>query len=289
MDSRAPLGGIVVATDFSAHARAAVDRATRLPFGPGSRIDLLHVGAEEQRVDATRLLDEARGEVARTLATSREVGVDLVASFADGPPFLAIADHAHHARAELVVLGRHGERRFRDALIGSTAERVIRHGSVSVLVVAGSPEAPYRRPLVAVDMSASSRLALELAVRICDPDLAKIDVIHVVSLPNRLHVSETQLVPALERRLDELKRDRRAEVAAFLATVDLGVRWNIEVASGDPRAVILGEVKARGIDVVALGTKGRTGIPRVLVGSVAEAVVRAAPCDVLVARLPERP
>jgi nucleotide-binding universal stress UspA family protein len=79
-----------------------------------------------------------------------------------------ITRSAHHGRAELVVLGRHEEkeRSWRDRLLGTTAERVIRNGDVSVLVVAEPAKAPYRRPLVAVDMSQSSRLALQLALRL---------------------------------------------------------------------------------------------------------------------------
>lgn len=53
---------------------------------------------------------------------------------------------------------------------------------------------------------------------------------------------------------------------------------------GDPRSVILDAVARRGCDLVALGTHGRSGLSHVLLGSVAEAVVRAATCDVLVAR-----
>jgi nucleotide-binding universal stress UspA family protein len=288
MDTRTPLGNIVVATDFTDHAGLALDRALQLPLGPGSLIDLVHVCSETDRVEATRLLDELRVDAARRLQ-ARGTNIEVVTSLDHGTPFAVITDHAHHSRAELVVLGRHGERRFREALIGSTAERVIRHGSVSVLVVGSPPQRPYRRPLVAVDGSESSRLALVLAARICDPALHEIDVLHVVSMPSRLHTSETRLVPALERRLDQLKQEARAELAELLAAVDLGVRWNLVVESGDSRSVISDEARSRGADVIAIGTKGRTGLARVLLGSVAEGVMRAAPCDVLIARLPEKP
>ena len=290
---RAPLGGIVVGIDPSPHSRQALDRAVRIPLQLGASLDLVYAIDDERysaiaahrEGEARQLLDEARASAERFLPSA---GMhDAVTSFAWGTPFAVIADRAHHERAELVVVGRHGERRFRDLVIGSTAERVIREGSVSVLVVAAPPETAYRRPLVAVDMSDSSRLALELAARICDPNLDAIDVLHVISMPSRLHVSGGGLVPALERRRDEVEQSVRAELLTFLGTVDAGVRWYITVKFGEPRAVILDEAKQRRADVLALGTKGRTGLARVLVGSVAEGVIRGAACDVLVARLPE--
>ena len=64
------------------------------------------------------------------------------------------------------------------------------------------------------------------------------------------------------------------------------MKWNVVIRTGDPRQIILEEAKQRGSDLVALGTQGRTGLAHILVGSVAEAVLRSASCDVLVARLP---
>lgn len=142
--------------------------------------------------------------------------------------------------------------------------------------------------LVAVDSSDSSRLALELAARIGDPKLDAIDVLHVSSMPRRLHATGGELVPVLERRRDEVAPDVRRQLLTFPGTVDANVRWNVTVKFGEPRAVILDEeAKQRGGDLLALGTKGRTGLARVLVGSVAEGVIRGAACDALVARLAE--
>jgi len=291
--SHAPFGGIVVGLHPSPHARYALDRAVRLPLQLGASLDLVYAIDEERYTqivahregEAREILEEARASVSPLLPSA---GMhEVTTSFAWGSPFATIVDRAHHGRAELVVVGRHAERRFRELLIGSTAERVIRNSSVSVLVVATPPETTYRRPLVAIDMSASSRLALELAARICDPDLDAIDVLHVISMPSRLHATGRTLVPALERRRDEVEQGVREELMTFLGTVDAGVRWNLTVKFGEPRTVILDEARERGVDLLALGTKGRTGLARVLVGSVAEGVIRGSACDVLVARLPE--
>jgi nucleotide-binding universal stress UspA family protein len=230
--------------------------------------------AAQREAEVKQLLEDARNEAEHSLPAT---GIhDVVASFEWGTPFKIIANRAHHGRAELVVLGRRGERQLSDVILGSTADRVVRSGSVSVLVVATEPSAPYRRPLVAVDMSDSSRSALELAARICDPAINAIDVVHVVSF--RPHRGS--------RRHEQTVRD---EVASFAGALNVGVRWNVIVKFGEPRAAILDAANEHGTDLIALGTKGRSGLSRMLLGSLAEGVLRDASCDVLLARLPEFP
>ena len=210
---------------------------------------------------------------------------EVLVSIAHGTPFVEIIRQARDGKADLIVVGRHGERTFREMLIGSTVERVIRKGDVSVLLVTQASEGRYRRPLVAVDMSASSRLALELALRICPAD-GTIDVVHVVSLPSPARNIEVALVPdIIVRRLEE-EQSARTKLSEFLHSVDATGRWNIVLKSGDPREVILEEARSRRSDLIVMGTKGRTGLAHVLVGSIAEGVLRAASTDVLVARLP---
>ncbi len=245
------LGGIQVATDFSEGANWALERARLLPLRRGAGLELLHVApADASEAEVRKRLDPLRSR-------------DFAVSIARGRPSVEIVRSAHHGRFELIVLGRHGDRTFRDLLIGSTAERVIRQGDVSVLVVAKPPEQPYRRPVVAVDFSESSRLALKLALRMTDAT-APIVVVHAADEAGRHRADLAGLV-------DEAARDRGHEIV---------------FETGDPRQVILDLAQKRHADLIALGTQGRTGLPHLLIGSVAEGVLRAAERDVLVARLP---
>lgn len=270
MSEARELGSILVATDFSESAQHALDRTALLPLGLGSSIEVLHVAGERELTgeDMPRL-EEARQRVQRALDSAGRSRHHVVVSSDRGRPFEEIARVAHHDHAELVVLGRNGERRFRHKLLGSTADRVIRHGDVSVLVVAGTPEGPYRKPLVAVDLSESSRLALALVLGLHRGSPEPIDVLRVTPHPAG-------------------EREARAELVMFLAEMQAPrAGWNAIVRPGDPRTVILEQARRRLSDLIALGTKGRTGLPHVLLGSVAEAVIRDARCDVLVARLPK--
>lgn len=279
---RPGFGHVVVGLDFSPRAKHALERAMRLPLQIGGILEMVHAIDEERfpaivahrELEARQLLDEARDRAERSLPSD---GIhDVVATFDWGAPFKIIADRAHHGRAELVVVGRRRERQLGDVIAGSTSDRVIRNGSVPVLVVADPPSAPYRRPLVALDMSDTSRLALELAARLCDPSEGSIDVVHVISVPSRSHATRATHEHSV-----------RAEVAAFVASVNAGVRWNIIVKFGEPVAAILDEASLRGADLIALGTRGRGRLARTLLGSVAEGVLRNTTRDVLVAKLPE--
>ena len=181
-EDRRPLGNVLVATDFSAAGTYAVGRAARLPIGPGSTLTVLHVlrpgCAPEDRADAECALGYAASVAADSVARVGRKGVDVFPHLTEGTPFVEIIRGARHGRNELIVVGRHGERTFRELLLGSTAERVIRKGDTSILVVASRPAAPYARPLVAVDCSDTSRRAVELAWRLADPGLQALDVVH---------------------------------------------------------------------------------------------------------------
>jgi len=275
---RKPLGHILVALDLSAASAAVIERAARLPVSPGSTITLFHIvpqgldlpsapnAAAEEEV--RRFLAAGAARIAKLAAT----GVNVLTALGHGDPFVEIIRRARREQAELVVLGRHGDRTFADALIGSTAERVLRNGDVPLLIVNGAPAGVYRRPMVAVDLSDTSRRALELALRVIDPQ------------------ADPQIVHAWNMRTggDPEERDGSA-LARFLAGFgDAAARWRVIVGPGDARTIILAEAARQEVDLLVLGTRGRSRLAHLLVGSVTEAVVRAAKCDVLVARPAER-
>jgi nucleotide-binding universal stress UspA family protein len=289
MSGRRPLGNVLVATDFSAAATWAVEQAARLPMGLGSTLTVLHVVAPEcsaeDRIEAERALAYAVSTAADSAARAGRQGVQIFPRLVEGTPFVEIVRGARHGRNELIVVGRHGERTFRELLLGSTAERVIRKGDTSILVVAPRPAAPYDRPLVGVDCSDTSRRAVELAWRLAGEGARALDVVHAYEPipPSTLRRASVFGEPAIEYRL-AARRQAQAATEAFLAAGEAAPPTNVIVREGDARQVILDLAVQRDADLVAVGTHGRAGVAHVLLGSVAEAVVRSAGSDVLVAR-----
>jgi len=292
---REPLGNVLVATDFSTFAGAAVQRAAQLPMTQGSTLTVLHVvppGCRaEDRADAQRALDDAasaaRDAAAQIGCPTRDVFPRLV----EGTPFVEIVGATHHGRNDLVVVGRRGDWTFREFLLGSTAERDVRKSETAVLVVASAPTAPrYGRPLVALDCSETSRRALKLAWRLADPAVRALAVVHAYpAIPETaIRRAGFSLEDALECRR-ESERRARAELESFLMAGSAPIPTTIMLHDGDPRRVILDLLEERRADLVAVGSHGRSGLPYVLLGSVAEAVIRAGTCDVLVAHSPGPP
>ena len=274
---------------FLRGAARAIARAVRLPIAPGSAINILHVlpGAPQAKTEAAtrHALDQAAGAARKAIREAGRTDVDVFTHIVRGKPFVEIIDHGRHTKANLVVVGRHGQRPFRDLLLGSTAERVIRKGATPVLVVDSRGTSPYRRPLVAVDGSETSRRAFELALQVTG-SVDSIDVVHSYGVPYESGMRRTGIGEKdLEEYGLETGKTARAMVDAFLATYKAtGKVFSIVLCRGDPRVVILRVATQRRSDLLALGTHGRSSLAHVLIGSVAEAVVRAAPCDVLVAR-----
>lgn len=269
---------ILVGVDHSEASRWAVERAAWLPRSDESVVTLLRVIHRDLQLaplldalaedDAPALLEEAQ-QAARAAAAASGASMHVLSAVCHGIPFVEIIRRAREDRADLILVGGQTTRMLGDAFIGSTAERVVRKAGNPVLVVAKRPSGPYRHPLVAVDLSPTSQRAAALALRLVSPGVTTVDVVHAKGPAH----SEAEVLRAVAECLAPIGRP--------------GIEWNVIVRDGDARRVILHEAAERQADVLVLGTHGRSAIPHLLIGSVAEGVVRAASCDVGVAR-PEK-
>jgi nucleotide-binding universal stress UspA family protein len=132
------------------------------------------------------------------------------------------------------------------------------------------------------DFSERSRYALRYAWLLARELGARLIVLHVVPPPPvTIHGEMIAFVPPEERDLDELRERLRAYQADTPA-----VPVDHFLEEGDPAAVILRVAKTTPCDLIVMGTHGRTGLGRLLMGSVAEEVVRKAPCPVITVKVP---
>jgi nucleotide-binding universal stress UspA family protein len=284
---------ILCPIDFSAGSQQAMRVAVRLANEHGAELVLLHtwhvppmafsgesmLSAEiiqEMRDDAQRGLDAAF-HAAAVLGAKR-----ATAKLATGVPWDTITETAE-AGFELIVIGTHGRTGLPRFLLGSVAEKVVRHAPCSVLTVRHDGNLqPFRHVLCPVDFSASSRQAMELAAELVAPGGAGITLLHVLELP--IAFSGEPRLPELYRDLDKRSADLLDEWTTQLRTktsVPVTARSRIGGAGGETLAVIDDD---RTFDLVVMGSHGRSGIARALLGSAAEKVVRHARCPVVVAR-----
>jgi nucleotide-binding universal stress UspA family protein len=141
--------------------------------------------------------------------------------------------------------------------------------------------------LVPVDYSEHSQVALGYAVflaRGLGPDKATLDVVHIWDRPS--YVPENVMVgkPGSQKSLVDLIRDNaEAEMADFLERClpEAGVTVTHHLESGEPSSAILRTAKSSNADLVVIGSHGRTGVRYLLLGSVAEKLVRLCPMPVI--------
>jgi len=139
--------------------------------------------------------------------------------------------------------------------------------------------------LVPIDFSTYAEQALDYAVTLAKQLQARVTLLHVIQPP--LIAGADMGVWPSPAFVEELEAAVTRDLEGYLARVTAaGLEGEIAVVHGVPFQEILDTTKARQVDLIIMGTHGRTGLPHILLGSVAEKVVRLAPCPVLVARQP---
>jgi nucleotide-binding universal stress UspA family protein len=287
---REPLRALLVSTDFSKGAERALERALLLPLAPEAKVHIVHVLPRhlpaklrpKAESEARRRLEQVLSEVRKRKAGTK---INVTSEILCGETFVEILRTSRSRSVELIVLGRHGRRPIRDMFIGTTAERVVRKGDVPILVVNLKPTHPYRHPLIATDLENSSRRAVDLALRVLDTNVKRVNVVHAFQVPFEGFVTASASPGDKIEWRRSYQRTAVTGMSTFLAPYQhSGVLWKTFIRQGDPRSVVLAAAARCQADLIALGTHGKSGIAHALLGSVAEWVITAATCDVLVAK-----
>lgn len=191
---------IVVATDFTEHARTVFDAGIRAARLFGARLHVLHVNEEElyfgghSSEDVSRFLEDVASKRLPWLdglaAEARDAGVDAEPVSRSGAASDGIMAYADEVDAGLIVLGTVGARGLRGLLTGSTAKKILRYAERPTLVV--SPEARVRTPsepgtfehvLYPTDVSAASHAGISVAEMLCQRTGARLTLAHILKLP----------------------------------------------------------------------------------------------------------
>jgi nucleotide-binding universal stress UspA family protein len=226
---------------------------------------------------------EAVERVEAVLGDDLEVETDLLY----GTPHEAIlADAADHD-ADLVVMGTHGRTGLDRLLVGSTTERVVRLADRPVFTVGpdAEPTDGYRNVLVPTDGSSGVEPAIECALDVAEAFDATVHGLFVADVRSFMSEDGGYDVPVPDAVIDALEEQGEsatATVAEMASARDVAAET--EVVDGVPTSGILDYADQHDVDLVVMGTHGRTGFGRLLLGSVAENVVRKADCPVLTVR-----
>jgi nucleotide-binding universal stress UspA family protein len=262
----------------------AMIAATVPPFGmpaPTPLASATEGSYEAMEAQAKHLVEDA----ARRLAAS---GVTIESrTVCDRPPN-AILDRAREVDADLIVLGSRGHGLFESALLGSVSAEVVDHSSRPVLIARRDRA---DRVILAEDGSASAAIARRALRRLPVLHAAHFRVLSVAEIDPALNAwlqgAAAGRMPdpaaAYDPEIVNVREEHEALAARSAARLRAeGLRAEGQVATGNPAHQLVEAAVGWDADLIVLGTRGRTGLKRLLLGSVARAVLQHAPCSVLI-------
>ena len=274
-------------TDFSASASRALKLAARLAASHGATLhifhaELLHVEAPAEKADA---LENYAERARRLLGQERRNGLPELKVSHDHSVFAfdAIMQATDEHHPELIVMGTHGRSGFSKLLMGSTAEKVLRHASCNVLTVKAGAAVPengaFRRLLVPVDFSPWAGRGLDGARALREDADATIYLVHVVEpVPPMYYAGDVssrfELDPDLRERIERNLRTWAGDLPDS----------KLVITEGSAALEVARLAEALEVDLIVMSTKGLTGAEHLLVGSVTERVCRFATVPVLTMR-----
>jgi len=299
---------ILVPLDGSRFAEAALPLATRLARSTGARIHLIMahepvpalvgMGDTPPLVDVDwRNRDEEHSYLAAMSGELLREGFPLV-HYRDleGAPGPALCEEVDRIMADLVVMATHGRGAIGRLWLGSVADHLVRHLSIPVLLVhPAEAEAPVdpviRSILVGLDLSPESESILDPVVRLAQITDAHVTLVHVLEpmldgLAMGMPYATAIPVEVLEEQRTAAQR-RLDRLADRLRNQGLSVSARL-VQSGLAADGLLETLDDKRFDLLALTTHGRSGVRRLILGSVADKVIRGARKPVLSLRPPRQ-
>jgi nucleotide-binding universal stress UspA family protein len=281
---------ILVPTDFSAPSDAALLHARGLAEHAGAALHVLHL-VDNMFLRAV-LQDPCDHEAAARRQLEDRLTADGVTALAvvaqSDRPADEIVTYARLHDIDLIVMGTHGRSGIAHLLLGSVAERVVHTAPCPVLTLRATPPPAIDsvRILVPTDFSPSADRALADAHRLAAVLGASVRLLHVVddlaSQPKFGSELALPLVPGLREEQAREARERLERRVAIDARY--GGRPSTEVMFGPTARTIVAYAAACEFDIIVMGTHGRAGLAGRLIGSVADSVIRKAPCPVLTVR-----
>jgi nucleotide-binding universal stress UspA family protein len=292
---------VLLAIDASTGSQHVVKAAVLRPWPTGTVMCVLSIvdmsrweGLPTLIADAERAARSVAEKAVKDLDyPGREIFFEVQLGF----PKKAIADFARDWKADLIMVGSRGQSALSRFFLGSVAHAVLRSAPCSVEIVRPA-QTPRSAPagmkiLLGTDGSECSAKAVASIAKRPWPSGTRVKVVSIrdlLVLENQTTVSSPCPVypeGLLHEILDDARKradDAVAKAHTVLSSAGLKICQGQGIPVGDPRVILLDEAKAWGADLIVLGSHGRHGVDRLLIGSVSESVAMHAHCSVEVIR-----
>jgi nucleotide-binding universal stress UspA family protein len=298
---------VLVASDLGSASDEAVRQGAAIAASHDARLVLLHVvplyvpvtagaiSAIPIEAEVPAVIDqetELQGGREGLELQARRLGIEadsLEVASATGAVFPTILERAGGMAADLIVVASHRASALERVLLGSTADKVVRHAHCAVLLARPSPTSG--KVLAATDLSEVSLPALRAADEEARRRSASLIAAHCLDLPaEMIGLGAADLAPMAPGPVEthpSLRHAAEKQLAVFLERAH--VEAEVMIADGPPAPTIVAAATELAAELVVVGSTGKSGLRRAVLGSVAESIVRRAPCSVLLVRdRPER-
>lgn len=275
---------ILVAFDGSESGKNALDQAASLSRETGCNMaavivrppvnaDLGTPGADRAGI----LYKETGIDRVPSIKTAIECPV-IEATEVEGMTYKAIIDAAIARDADLIVMGRIGSTGLERVLLGSVTSRVIGYSPIDILVVPKDTVVGWRTMLLAIDGSTYSSAAAERAIELAKEHNANLKIISVADIPYEAYGDDPEFLNKMLGVAKNVVGSGKARAEEFEINTEAIVR------DGPAHEEIVEAAKEVKANLIIMGSHGRTGLERILMGSVTERVIGHSPCPVLVVK-----
>jgi len=294
---------IVVGVDFSDQSQVAVEQALEIARTTGASLTLLHCGVVPDEIDVPesmrstaeaflgRLNEQVEHDRTKLHALRERYmgqGVEISHMVMDGFADSKLAEAAKDLGADLVVVGTHGRTGIKRFLLGSVAERTTRLTETNVLVARAGDAAGrggFDNILVPTDFSENSERALQMAVSLARPG-TNVTVLHCWTVPPLTGATSASMRAAREIyepiRTSMLAQAQKKGLDMLNRASQDGVEFNFRQVEATPADGIQHWLSENDCGLVVMGSHGRRGLRRFILGSVAELTVRHSDCSVMI-------
>jgi len=283
---------ILLATDLSCRCDRALDRAVSLARQWDARLLVVHVlESSGNRLESRRLRDlpswrrppdRVRLVEEQIRRDMREELENVAVRVEEGDPAIVVDEVARAEQCDVIVTGVARDETLGRFFLGSTVDQLLRRSPIPVLVVKNRTRRPYRKVVAATDFSDPSRHALEAAARLFPQ--AELSLFHGFEVPFAGFLERERY----EQALMGIKQETCARFLDDSAIpAEKKKRITVLFEYGVPDILLKDYVISKDVDVVAIGTHGRSGVFEALIGSMAKRILEYVPSDILVVRGPQ--
>ena len=278
---------ILVAYDGSPSARNALSLASQLAREDKSWIKVLAVvppyQGDLELIGVSDIKEAIAGPGQEMLAEARNLadreGISILTNLEQGEPYEQIVQIAEEENCDLIIMGRRGKNKMERELMGSVTARVIGHTGKDVLVTPETGKLSWENILLATDGSTCCDNALARALEIAQERKVKLNAVSVVYTNDEFYAVGQDVMKELYQGADKVL-DKVKKWGG-----DLGVQTELFVRDGEPHQAITTMAAEISATLIIMGSHGRKGLTRFLMGSVTERVIGYANCPVLICHL----